>query len=313
MAGIPDLPQLLRDYSPAVYVLHEDVFVENARALQAAMRGRYPRAVVAYSYKTNYTPAICRTADAIGLLAEVVSEMELWLATRLGVQGERIIFNGPVKTPISVQRALAGGVAINIDSLADLARVVRAAVDLGLESAPVGIRCNFPMDSGGTSRFGLDADSEEFHEAVRTIRTSGHTRLAGLHCHYPDRTLDSFSERAQKLVRAASDVFQDPPDYLDVGGGFFGELPEGLKASLGVDPPSFEDYAEAVTDPVISEFGRGAAAPRLIVEPGTALVANAMSSTRVSKVSKRFGASILQPWPGASSMSVHTPGRRCFQ
>ena len=64
--------------------------------------------------KTNYVPALCEIAKAIGCYAEVVSEMELDLAINLGF--EHIIFNGPIKKESALQKAISHRAIVNLDS-----------------------------------------------------------------------------------------------------------------------------------------------------------------------------------------------------
>ena len=58
------------------------------------------------SYKTNPVPAVLRRLHAGGVGAEVISPYELWLALRLGVPADRIIYNGPAKSPASIRTAI---------------------------------------------------------------------------------------------------------------------------------------------------------------------------------------------------------------
>lgn len=50
---------------------------------------------IAYSYKTNYVPAVCKTVHALGGLAEVGSVMEWEMASLYGVPPSMVIYNGP--------------------------------------------------------------------------------------------------------------------------------------------------------------------------------------------------------------------------
>ena len=107
-----------------------------------------------------------------------------------------------------------------------------------------GLRCNFQIEGYTESRFGFDVASEEFRQAVAAIRQLPDVKLGGLHCHYADRELRSFRERTLRIVEVARQVFQDPPEFISVGGGFFGHLPESLRRSTPVR--SCADYAEVV-------------------------------------------------------------------
>ena len=64
------------------------------------------RAEVYYSYKSN--PArVLQLLHGLGIGAEVISEYELWLALKLGVPANRIVFNGPAKSTAAIHDAVA--------------------------------------------------------------------------------------------------------------------------------------------------------------------------------------------------------------
>ena len=78
---------------------------------------------IAYSYKTNYTPKLVKIVDRLGGYAEVVSEMELEIATKAGVKPEKIIWNGPLKKASKVKDLLLAGGTVNIDSIYEIENI----------------------------------------------------------------------------------------------------------------------------------------------------------------------------------------------
>ena len=76
--------ELQTTYGEAFYILDSAQFRKNFTELKDAFAKIYPNANIAYSYKTNYTPKLCKIVDALGGYAEVVSEMELEIARRIG-------------------------------------------------------------------------------------------------------------------------------------------------------------------------------------------------------------------------------------
>ena len=102
--------------------------------------------------------------------AEVVSEEEYRLAQLIGVENNRIIYNGPIKTKQSFIEALENGSIVNIDSQ----REIEWLDDVAIDKRNVGIRVNFDIekmclgqsqcaDEGG--RFGFCYENKEFHKA----------------------------------------------------------------------------------------------------------------------------------------------------
>ncbi len=269
------LAKLAQEHGDAYYLLHPERFRTNLRALSGSFRAVYPRTAIGYSYKTNYTPLLCRVADQEGCYAEVVSGMEYDLAVRLGVSPGRIIFNGPLKAPEEVEEALLGGALVNVDCATELDAVEALARRRPDARLRVGVRCQFPLAEGHASRFGVEA--AELRAVLERLRALPRCDVEGLHCHFSaHRGAEAFRARAAKLVELAREHFPDaPPAVLDVGGGFFGRMPEALRRQFEGDVPSFADYAEAVASVLATTFP-DAAGPELVLEPGVAVVADAV-------------------------------------
>ena len=82
---------LRSNYGDAFYLLDSDQFISNFNELKETFTHIYPHFNIAYSYKTNYTPKFCRIVKDLGGYAEVVSEMELEIAKRIGCDANKII------------------------------------------------------------------------------------------------------------------------------------------------------------------------------------------------------------------------------
>ena len=285
MADFSNIPKLdwksvqsiRSEIGDAFYVLDDRRFEVNFKLLLSAFRKHYPKTGIGYSYKTNYTPYLCRRVQALGGYAEVVSEMEYDLARRIGVPSDRIIFNGPYKSERAFAEALNGGAIVNLDNARDLGLLLKLAEHHPDKTFGVALRCNFELNTGSVSRFGFDVDGEAFRHAIETIAQAENAEVVGLHCHFPDRDKSSYSVRTAKILDLSDRVFGDRlPQFLNIGGGFFGEIPESLKSTFSTDHVSFEEYAKVVAAAFSRHFGTGSDCPELIIEPGTAVVANTM-------------------------------------
>ncbi|WP_435770426.1 hypothetical protein [Nocardioides sp. SYSU DS0651] len=269
------LESLAAIHDDAFYIFDADRFLANIADFRNAFRGIYPRSDIAYSYKTNYTPAICRLVDEAGGYAEVVSAMECELAARVGVSSAQVIYNGPAKTAASIRGVLAGGGVVNLDSARDADLIMELLRHDSSLSGRVALRCNFDIGADRVSRFGMDTDGPEFQEVLARVRSMEALTLVGLHCHFQDRDLRLFERRTAGLLRLASRIFDDrPPEVLNVGGGFFGALPEALARTYPQGVPGFADYASVVAGQVAAQYPHPADQPLLLTEPGTALVAD---------------------------------------
>lgn len=272
------LRTLSEEHGASFFVLSGERFAANFSSLHRAFTDHYPDVNIGYSYKTNYTPQLCRVAHSLGGYAEVVSEMEYALAKRLDIPGPRIIFNGPYKAWSAFEDAALTGATLNLDNHRDVTMLSAVADKHPDANIAVVLRCNFALhDNGDISRFGMDPDGETFAHALAVIQTAPNLRLKGLHCHFPDRDLDSFGIRAQKMVNLLGHMFPDaPPEVINIGGGYFSNMPDSLRAQFPVQPATFDDYG-ALVGGILSKAFAGKKPPALFLEPGTALVADTQS------------------------------------
>jgi diaminopimelate decarboxylase len=273
-----ELDRLAESWGESFYIFDSETFRRNWEDFRDAFRRIYTRTQLAYSYKTNYAPAICRYVDRWGGWAEVVSILEYELAIRLGVEPGRILFNGPYKRESHLLRAFEAGSTVNVDSFYEILQIERIArVHPELQLA-VGLRCAFPVEGHPTTRFGLDVEGDEFSESVRRLEQLPNASLSGLHCHFmPEgRKATTYGEIARRMIDLTHRVFRDSPArFVDLGGGFFSRMPPELEAQFGGSVPDFADYAEALASPFAEAFP-GSVGPDLILEPGMALIADAM-------------------------------------
>lgn len=272
------LQKISNIYGESFYLLDSKQFQNNYAELLKAFRVIYPNSHIAYSYKTNYTPKLCKVINNNGGLAEVVSDMEYKIARKIGVKPKNIFFNGPYKNPKAIEKLLLEGGTVNIDSTSELQIIEDISKNYPEKKLFVGLRCNFDINDSVTSRFGFDVDGKEFIDAVNLIRQINNVNIIGLHCHYATRSLETWPVRAEEMLKLVKKIFYEPPEFISLGGGLFGKMDPSLKAQFNVKIPSYKDYAEAVA----TKFGEfykhmgPSRRPKLIIEPGSALVGDAM-------------------------------------
>lgn len=293
------LDQVAASHGPSFYLLDASRFQDNFTRLTAAFRSHYPLTTIAYSYKTNYVPRYCELVSQLGGYAEVVSSMEMMLALKLGAPASKIFFNGPYKEHEHVQALLEAGGTVNIDSWEELQRIAHSADQHTDEPFKLGLRCNFEVHDGLLSRFGFDTDSQSFLDAVALIDGHPKLKLTGLHCHFATRSLDCWKNRTQGMIAVIDRNFRHriaDLTHVSLGGGIYGHMPDDLKVQFPVTIPEFEDYAAAAALPFaryLDEVG-GKHRPKLIIEPGTALVADAMKYVcRVNSIKHVRGRTVV--------------------
>lgn len=269
-----------QEYGEAFYVLDTARFAANYRELLAAFRAEYPNTEVAYSYKTNYIPALCEAINDLGGYAEVVSHMEFALAKRVGVPFSKIVFNGPYKQPDAVKELLLGGGTVHVDSLEELPFIAALAKGNPDKRLNIGIRVNFPVGDGALSRFGFDVLGDDFLEMLQFAGKFPNVHLQTLHCHFASRALNTWKPRAAEMMKLIKS-YGLRPERIDLGGGMFGKMDDRLKRQFSGELPEYQDYAQAVGK-VFREWLKGDYQPALMIEPGSALAGDCMDL--VSKV-----------------------------
>ncbi len=271
------IEELVSQFGSPLFVFSEKKLRQKFRELKEAFTVRYPNVEFSWSYKTNYLDAICSILHDEGETAEVVSEFEYEKARRLGVSGEKIIYNGPYKPYDSLVTAVKEGARINIDHFEEILDLERVADELGIRPK-VGIRIN--MDTGihpQWSRFGFNLESGQALDAVKRIASGNKLELVGLHCHIGTFILEpkAYEKEIEKLIRFAyqiEDEFGFKIEYLDIGGGFPSKNRlKGIYLPPEVSVPSIDEYAERISNALLKNLRPGDY-PKLILESGRAVV-----------------------------------------
>ncbi len=270
--------RLVDEYGSPLFVLSERAIRQQYRHAAREFSLLYPRVQFSWSYKTNYLDAVCALYHQEGSWAEVVSEFEYEKAVKLGVPGEKIIFNGPYKPYEALKTAARRKSKIHIDHMEEIVALERIARELK-QAVEVAIRMN--MDTGiypMWSRFGFNLENQEAFAAVSRIQATGKLVLKGLHCHIGTFILEpsAYKTAVQKMVafaRKIRDEFGVRIEYLDLGGGFpstntlHGQYLPGSQANPGIGK-----YAEAICGELNRCGSLFDKPPLLILESGRALI-----------------------------------------
>lgn len=300
-----DLTGLAEKFGTPVHVVSASRLRARATEVLNAF-SQYPgSAHIHFSYKTNPVAGVLRVLHDAGLGAEVVNGYELHLARRLGVPGDRIVFNGPNKTDAELRAAIDAGVGLLVvDHLEELTRVQSLArqseqrVRIGLRVCPdISPRHMNASSLTGSRRnqFGLDLPGDEYNAALRRVAGSEELELRGVMAHIGSgiHDLKSFERAVQTLLDLHLAAFDAgcTPDRIDIGGGLGTRLSRELSTfellaylgaarlpKLGRPGPAdlWARYAEAVCGAMVDGCERrGIALPDLVLEPGRAMVSDA--------------------------------------
>lgn len=304
------IEQLRTEYGEAFYLLDSAQFRKNFTELKTTFNNIYPNWNIAYSYKTNYTPKLCKIVNELGGYAEVVSEMELEIAKRVGCKMDRVIWNGPIKNvPIMEQFLLDGG-TINIDSIEELEQVKDIHNRHADKLIHVGIRCNYDVNDGVVSRFGFDIDGAEFMEAVKFATTTKNVKFINFQCHFAKRQIAYWPARAKGMVDLI-DRLGIIPERIDIGGGLFGKMADSLRAQFSCEIPDYEAYAKAAAQVFADYFADKDVKPELLIEPGSAVVGDCMKFVGTVKTIKnvrgKWIATVLGSQKNISMTGINPP------
>lgn len=267
--------ELVEQHGSPLWLADVDRVRENHRAFRAAWEAAWPDVAVSYSYKTNRTLAFLRALHAGGARPEVVCAAEYALAVdAIGADGAAVTLNGPAKGAALLARAAADGALVVADTAGELERMAAAGV------RRAGLRVGLSGDRP-TSRFGLRP--EEVVCAGRRVVALG-MELEALCVHLVstdftatpsvDRTLGAnvevgwakppalHADAAATLARLAVKIGGHGVRVgtIDLGGG----LPAA---------PAVAGHARLVAAALHAEGFTG----RLVLEPGRALVADAVT------------------------------------
>lgn len=255
------------------YLFDADSFETNYYELKSAFQAIYPKYQIAYSFKTNYTPAVCELVKKLGAYAEVVSDMEYTLAKKIGFPNTKIIYNGPIKGEC-LEACLFGGGLLNVDNFAELEKVVRLSKQNPMNNIKCGIRVNFDIGNGLHSRFGIDTTNGDFEKALYVISGFPNLKLQGLHFHISRaRSVGAWEKRIKNMLDIVEKYSLTDLKYLDIGSGMYGHLDDMLQEQFG-DTPTYEDYAKVVATTMRDYYANyyEGKKPLLITEPGTTVI-----------------------------------------
>ncbi len=277
--------ELAERFGTPLVVYSEDALRERARLFQRAA----PEALVVYGTKAFPNVALMRLLAEEGLGADDSTLGELTFALRAGIEGERLLVHGNNKSDEELRAAAVAGALVVLDAPDEPERAASAGVKRALVRVTPGVEAETheAIRTGHRgSKFGLDED-----DALEVVRAALAARIdvQGLHVHVGSQLADV---RAHLLAVALLAQFADRcraeagwiPEIVDIGGGF------GIRHVQAELEPPVEELVRTVVAAVSRDWTmRGLRPPRLIVEPGRALVGPAAFTLYAVGATKRAG------------------------
>jgi len=248
---------------------------ETLRARAREVREAVPDALVLYGSKAFPNVAVMRLFAEEGLGADVSSLGELGFARAAGIEGARLVVHGNAKSDEELQAAAEAAATVVLDGEDEAERAAAAGVRRVLVRVTLGVEADTheAIQTGHHgSKFGAPPDAAL--RAVASARSLG-LDVFGLHIHVGSQLADTAAHEETIALLAefaarSRDELGWTPAVVNAGGGFaVRHVPEDPVAPLG-------DLARAVADAVLRTWDEnGLPPPRLLLEPGRALVGQA--------------------------------------
>lgn len=307
--------ELARRFGTPLYVVSERQLRANAIRWREAVAAAWTAGptLVLPSLKANTVIALRRVLDAEGLGCDVFGLGELEIALRAGTAPERISLNGATKADATIERAIAAGARVTLDSHDELERALGIAARLRRE-ARLALRvrpwlADAPVESDfapGTSAavavqdYRAGMPDEEVDACLARLATRPpHARLVGIMAHASRQTTDlgfwlaharETGRRAGAAAAAMGGGWR--PAEIDLGGGFAPPRdPTARRDERRADAPEApqpEAFCAALAEGLADGLEEGGLRPAgiaLQIEPGRAIYADAgVHLTRVRHV-----------------------------
>ena len=279
-----DAVALAHEFGTPLYVFDEETLRHQCRQFQGEFRSRHPDTAVAYAAKAYLGRALAAILAQEGMSLDIVSGGELAIARSVNFPPERIHFHGNNKSEEELRQALGYGVGrIVIDNFHEMqllnglsqARGRRQKVLLRL-SPGIDPHTHTHTTTGTLdSKFGIPLPTGQAEAAVCQVLELPGLEPVGLHVHLgsPIFELEPYRQAVDVVLAFAADMrerYGFDLEEFSPGGGFAVQYVEGQA------PPSPAEYAEAIIS-ALAEACREyqLPLPRLVIEPGRAIVAQA--------------------------------------
>jgi diaminopimelate decarboxylase len=273
-----DTVALADEFGTPLYVYDEAGLRSQCHAFRTEFTRRYPNTTVCYSAKAFTSKAMLQLVKEEGLDLDVVSGGELGIARAADFPMERVHFPGNNKSAEELEMAVKYGIGhIVVDNPHELGMLIRIAgrrkVNILLRLSPGIDPHTHEYNTTGTvdSKFGFPRAT--WDEAVAVALASPNLNVDGLHFHIGSGIFEKepYEKSIEVMLKYAAEIKQKHnfiTRVLSIGGGF------GVQYTLEAVPPSIADWADFIISRLTDQYrGLKLAPPKLIIEPGRAIVA----------------------------------------
>ncbi len=277
-----DAVALAEEFGTPLYVFDETTLRARCAEFRTEFGRHYPAAAVTYAGKAFLNRALAFLLKEEGLGLDVVSGGELSIARSVDFPMQEVYFHGNNKSREELGMALEWGVGRividnfhELDMLAEMAAGNGRKTDVLLRLTPgVDPHTHRHISTGIVdSKFGFPLSDAA--RAVSGAMVASHLNLRGLHFHLGSQIfeLEPYVEAIGIILELAAKLkasHRFELRELDVGGGF------AVQYTVDSPAPPVSAYAEAIASAVERNCRKlKLEPPRLVVEPGRAIVGQA--------------------------------------
>lgn len=217
--------ELSETYDAPLYVISESKIREKYEILAKSLSINFERYRILYSAKANTNLSVLKIMGNLGAHVDAVSPGEVYLAMEAGFPPERILFTGTMVRDDELKFVLNNGVAVNVDSISELKRLLKISVP---EFLSVRINPEFGaghhehvITAGRESKFGIW--EKEAVKAYYIAEKAGVKRF-GIQMHIGSGILDVnpyiiATEKLLQITKEIHDQIGIDFEIIDIGGG----------------------------------------------------------------------------------------------
>ena len=264
-----DLVELAEKFGTPVFVYDEEHLRTRCREAVKV----FGRNQVVYATKAFLCGAMARLAHDEGLLLDVATGGELFVALHAGVPGSACVLHGNNKSIEELKMALDAKVHhIVVDNFDELDRLdelhrqgfARARIQLRITPGVAVHTHEFVSTGQDDSKFGFNLRNGDAQRAVDRVRSLASVEFVGIHCHIGSNVFaaENFEQAAEIMVNFANQL---EVAELTLGGGL------GVAYVESEHAPTITQWAAALA-PATEKLRAGT---KVFVEPGRAIVASA--------------------------------------
>lgn len=279
-----DGAKLAAKFGTPLYIFDEVTLRGTCAEFRKEFGQRYADTLVIYAAKAFINRALARIFKEEGLGLDVVSGGELSIARSADFPMDKVFFHGNNKLREEIELAIDWGIGrIVVDNLHELslvnqvAKKARITQDILLRLTPgIDAHTHEYITTGVIdSKFGLPIATGQAEEAVVKALSASNLRLTGLHVHLGSliSSIEPYKKAIEIVFRFAAEMREKHGFTLrefSPGGGF------AVQYTRDAPAPDTAYFAQAISATIKSRSKAfGLKPPRLIVEPGRAIVGRA--------------------------------------